>query len=82
MYNVKYVFVQLVAFMNRCKFNRIAFKYNGNTCWNQLLAMMYGQLCNWVSTEDLITILDAHYSQWYHIGFGCSAYKTNLAYAN
>ena len=40
----KYVFAQLVAFMNRSKFNRIVDKYNGNryvkhfTWWNQLLA--------------------------------------------
>ena len=88
MYNIKYVFAQLVAFMNRSKFNRIVTKYNGNryvkhfTCWNQLLVMMYGQLCNRASLRDLITILDAHYSKWYHLGFGRSVSKTNLAYAN
>ena len=88
MYNVKYVFSQLVAFMNRSKFNRIVEKYNGNryvkhfTCWNQLLAMMYGQLCNRSSLRDLITILDAHSSKWYHLGLGRSVSKTNLAYAN
>ena len=88
MYNVKYVFAQLVAFMNRSKFNRIVTKYNNNryvkhfTCWNQLLVMMYGQLCNRASLRDLITILDAHFSKWYHLGFGRSVSKTNLAYAN
>lgn len=88
MYNVKYVFSQLVTFMNRSKFNRIVEKYNGNryvkhfTCWNQLLAMMYGQLCNRSSLRDLITILDAHSSKWYHLGLGRSVSKTNLAYAN
>lgn len=88
MYNVKYVFAQLVAFMNRSKFNRIVEKYNGNryvkhfTCWNQLLAMMFGQLCNRSSLRDLVTILDAHISKWYHLGLGRSVSKTNLAYAN
>ena len=45
-------------------------------------AMIFGQLCNRASLQDLITILDAHYSNWYHLGFVRSVSKTNLAYAN
>ena len=88
MYNVKYVFAQLVAFLNRSKFNRIVAKYEGDkyvkhfTCWNQLLAMMFGQLCNRASLRDLITILEAHSSKCYHLGLGKNISKTNLAYAN
>lgn len=88
MYNVKYVFAQLVAFLNRSKFNRIVAKYGGDryvkhfTCWNQLLAMMFGQLCNRSSLRDLITILDAHSNKCYHLGMGRNVSKTNLAYAN
>ena len=88
MYNVKYVFAQLVAFLNRSKFNRIVAKYEGDkyvkhfTCWNQLLAMMFGQLCNRSSLRDLITILEAHSSKCYHLGLGKNISKTNLAYAN
>lgn len=89
MYNVKYVFAQLVAFLNRSKFNRIVAKYGGDryvkhfTCWNQLLAMMFGQLCNRSSLRDLITILDAHSNKnRYHLGMGRNVSKTNLAYAN
>ncbi len=43
----KYVFSQLVSFLDRSKFNRIVAKYDGNkyvkyfTCWNQLLALMF-----------------------------------------
>lgn len=46
----KYVFAQLTAFLNRTQFNNFVRKYDGNcyvkqfTCWNQLLAMMFGQL--------------------------------------
>ena len=56
----KYVFAQLTAFMNRTQFNNYVRKYNGNryvkhfTCWNQLLAMMFGQLSNRESLRDLI----------------------------
>lgn len=88
MYNVKYVFAQLIAFLNRSKFNRIVAKYEGDkyvkhfTCWNQLLAMMFGQLCNRASLRDLITILEAHSSKCYHLGLGKNISKTNLAYAN
>ena len=40
----KYVFAQLVSFLDRNKFNYIVRKYKGDkyvkhfTCWNQLLA--------------------------------------------
>ena len=52
MFQDKYVFAQLTAFLNRSKFNRIVAKYDGDkyvkffTCWNQLLTLMFGQLCN------------------------------------
>ena len=50
MFQDKYVFAQLTAFLNRTQFNNVVRKYDGNryvkqfTCWNQLLAMMFGQL--------------------------------------
>ena len=56
----KYVFTQLTDFMNRTQFNKFVRKYDGNryvkhfTCWNQLLAMMFGQLSNRESLRDLI----------------------------
>ncbi len=46
----KYVFAQLVEFLDSFKFRRIVAKYNGDryvkhlTCWNQFLAIMFGQL--------------------------------------
>ncbi|WP_374044504.1 DUF4372 domain-containing protein [uncultured Parabacteroides sp.] len=45
----KYVFSQLVSFLDRNPFNYLVRKYNGDryvkhlTCWNQFLAMMFGQ---------------------------------------
>ena len=56
----KYVFSQLVTFLDEFKFLRIVKKYEGNkyiksyTCWNQLLTMMFGQLSNRESLRDLI----------------------------
>lgn len=63
MFQDKYVFAQLVSFLNRSKFNRIVAKYNGDryvkhfTCWNQLLALMFGQLSNRESLRDLVIAL-------------------------
>ncbi|SDB78487.1 protein of unknown function, partial [Bacteroides ovatus] len=66
MFQDKYVFAQLTAFLNRSKFNRIVAKYDGDkyvkffTCWNQLLTLMFGQLCNRESLRDLIVAIEAH----------------------
>ena len=54
----KYVFSQLSTFLNRTQFNNYVRKYDGNryvkhfTCWNQLLAMIFGQLSNRESLRD------------------------------
>ena len=84
----KYVFAQLVEFLDSFKFRRIVAKYNGDryvkhlTCWNQFLAMMFGQLANRESLRDLIVALDAHRSKCYHLGLGKNISKSSLARAN
>lgn len=88
MFKDKYVFSQLTSFLDRSKFNRIVAKYQGDkyvksfTCWNQLLTMMFGQLCNRESLRDLIVALQAHQEKWYHLGFGKSVTRSNLSKAN
>ena len=73
MFQDKYVFAQLTAFLNRSKFNRIVAKYDGDkyvkffTCWNQLLTLMFGQLCNRESLRDLIVAIEAHANKTYII---------------
>jgi adenine/guanine phosphoribosyltransferase-like PRPP-binding protein len=85
----KYVFSQLSTFLNRTQFNNYVRKYDGNryvkhfTCWNQLLAMIFGQLSNRESLRDLIVALEAHQGKRYHLGLGReSIAKTTLASAN
>ena len=84
----KYVFAQLIEFLDNDKFRRIVSKYGGDryvkhfTCWNQLLVMMFGQLTNRESLRDLIVIIDAHHNKCYHLGFGRHVTKSNLAKAN
>ena len=88
MFSDKFVFAQLVTFIDRSKFNRVVAKYNGDkyvkhlTCWNQFLAMMLGQLANRESLRDLIVVLDAHRSKCYHLGMGKNISKSSLARAN
>ena len=71
----KYVFAQLIEFLGNNKFRYLVDKYDGNryvkhfTCWNQLLAMMFGQLCNreslrrhhsLISSKGLISIMSKY----------------------
>ena len=85
----KYVFAQLIEFLNNDKFRRLVDKYDGNryvkhlTCWHQLLALMFGQLCNRESLRDVIVALEAHRSKCFHLGLGRKPIaKTTLATAN
>ena len=85
----KYVFAQLIEFLNNDKFRHLVDKYDGNryvkhlTCWNQLLALMFGQLCNRESLRDVIVALEAHRSKCFHLGLGRKPIaKTTLATAN
>lgn len=88
MHKDKYVFAQLASFLDRNKFNYIVRKFDGDkyvkhfTCWNQLLALMFGQLSNRESLRDLIVALDAHHSKCFHLGMGKNVSKSSLSRAN
>jgi len=88
MNNGKYVFAQLIQFLPQRVFDGFVTKYSGNkhirhfTCWNQLLCMIFGQLTNRDSLRDLIVAIDAHSRKTYHLGFGKSVTRSNLAKAN
>ena len=84
----KYVFSQLLSFLDPYVFLRISKKYNGDkyvksfTCWNQLAVMMFGQLSNRESLRDLVLATQAHASKAFHLGFGKAATRSNLSKAN
>ena len=85
----KYVFAQLLEYLDYDKFCHLVDKHDGNryvkllTCWNQLLALMFGQLSNRESLRDLIVALEAHQSKCFHLGLGRKPVaKTTLATAN
>ena len=85
----KYVFAQLLEYLDYDKFRHLVDKYDENryvkhlTCWNQLLALMFGQLGNRESLRDVIVALEAHRSKCFHLGLGRKPIaKTTLATAN
>ena len=84
----KYVFAQLVEFLDCFRFRRIVAKYQGDryiksfSCWNQLLVMMFGQLSNREGLRDLIVAREAHWRKLYHLGMGKSVTRSNLSKAN
>ena len=85
----KYVFAQLIEFLDNNKFRHLVDKYDGDryvkhfTCWNQLFAMMYGQLSNRESLRDLIVAFEAHRAKQYYLGLGRKPIaKTTFASAN
>jgi hypothetical protein len=84
----KYVFSQIVTFLPSRIFDRCVNNFRGDkwikhfTCWNQLLCMMFGQLSNRDSLRDLLVCVNAHKPKHYHLGFGKSISRSNLAEAN
>lgn len=84
----KYVFASLVGFLDNNKFRHLVDKYQGDryiksfSCWNQLLSMMFGQLCNREGLRDLVVALEAHQGKLYHLGMGKSVTRSNLSKAN
>ena len=89
MFQDKFIFAQLTSFLDRNHFNYLVRKYDGDryvksfTCWNQLMALMFGQLCNHESLRDVVVALEAHQSKCYHLGMGRNPIaKTTFATAN
>lgn len=85
----KYVFSQIVDFLPKRSFDNLVRKYNGDryvktlTCWNQLLIMMFGQLCGCDSLRETVCVINAIKNKSFHLGFGRSRISlSNMAYAN
>lgn len=85
----KFVFSQITEFLDRDIFRRQVLRHGGDsyvksfTCWNQLLTLMFGQLCGRESLRDLVTVLQAHRTKCYHLGLGSKPVSRNaLSNAN
>lgn len=84
----KYIFSQLLDFVNKYEFEKIVKKYNGNyrvrelNCWNQFIQLFFGQLTNLDSLRDICLCLKAHNSKLYHLGIKNYVSHTTLSRAN
>ena len=84
----KYVFAQVVQFLDRNHFNYLVRKYQGDryikhySTWNQLLTLIFGQLSRSASLRDCVLALQAHRSKLYHLGVGKTVSRSNLSKAN
>lgn len=84
----KYVFSQVVEFIPHYYFNQCVERYKGHyrvksfSCWEQLLAMIFGQLAYRESIRDIAVCLRAQKEKLYHLGFSSVVAKTTLARVN
>ncbi|MCO6509302.1 MAG: DUF4372 domain-containing protein, partial [Aridibacter famidurans] len=83
-----YAFAQLFEFLSRYQFNKCVSRYNGDyrvksfTCWNQFMAMAFGQLTGRDSLRDTVMCLTAHQEKLYHLGIRGPVPRSTLAEAN
>ena len=84
----KYVFSQIMEFISHYPFNECVKRYHGHhyvksfTCWEQFLAMAFGQLAYRESLRDVVICLRAQRAKFYYLGFRSVIAKTTLARAN
>jgi len=88
MYKGKYVFAQLIENIHYYQFNKLVEKYHGHkyvkkfSCWNQLLAMLFGQLTHRESLRDTINCLNSQGGKIYNLGFSSIINRSTLAEVN
>ena len=84
----KYVFSQLLQFINRYEFERCVARYDGDhrtrglNCWNQFIQLFFGQLTSRNSLRDICTCLKAHKNKLYHLGIKQHVNQSTLSRAN
>ncbi len=84
----KYVFRQMLDFVNQYEFNKCVKRYSGNyrvrdfKCWNQFVQLLFGQITSLDSLRSICTCLQAHEGQLYHLGVKQSVDHTTFSRAN
>ena len=84
----KYVFAQLLQFINRYEFDKCVDRYNGNhrvrhlNCWNQFIQLFFGQITSLNSLRDICLCLGAHRNKLYHLGIKQNVEQSSLSRAN
>ena len=84
----KYVFAQILQFVNKYEFDKCVDRYKGNhrvrdlDCWNQFVQLFFGQLTSLNSLRDICTCLKAHKKKLYHLGIKQNVNQSTLSRAN
>jgi hypothetical protein len=84
----KYVFSQVLDFVNRYEFDKCVKRYSGNyrirelNCWNQFIQLFFGQLTSLNSLNDICLCLKAHKGKLYHLGIKQNVVVSTLSRAN
>lgn len=84
----KYVFAQLLQFINKYEFEKCVNRYNGDfrvrelNCWNQFIQLFFGQLTSLNSLRDICLCLKAHQKKLYHLGIKQNVNQSTLSRAN
>lgn len=84
----KYVFRQMLDFVNQYEFDKCVKRYSGNyrvrdfKCWNQFVQLLFGQITSLDSLRSICTCLQAHKGQLYHLGVKQNVDHTTLSRAN
>lgn len=88
MHQGKYIFSQIMGQVVRYQFNQCVARYHGEywvksfVCWDQFLALAFGQLSFRESLRDIVVCLTAHREKLYHLGFRSVVARNTLAHAN
>jgi len=88
MHQGKYVFSQIMDMVVRYQFNQCVRRYHGEhwvkkfSCWDQFLALAFGQLSFRESLRDIVVCLSAHRDKLYHFGFRSVVARNTLSHAN
>ena len=88
MYSGKYVFAQLLSFVDRYEFNKCVKRYFGNyrvrglDCWNQFIQLLFGQITSLESLRSICVCMKAHKSNLYHLGIKQYVVHSTLSRAN
>jgi hypothetical protein len=84
----KYVFAQILQFVNKYEFEKYVAQYKGDhrvrelNCWDQFVQLFFGQLTSLNSLRDICTCLKAHKKKLYHLGIKQNVNQSTLSRAN
>jgi hypothetical protein len=84
----KYVFAQILQFVNKYEFEKCVSLYKGDyrvrdlNCWNQFIQLFFGQITSRNSLRDICLCLKAHKNKLYHLGIKQNVNQSTLSRAN